>query len=76
MIVYFQHSAWEFIHIETAPFLVEDCKIRPIALTAFELEGSLSCHTCCGTRPQFLRYRPKDRTTYFFRQKGGIEDLF
>jgi hypothetical protein len=24
-------------------------------------EGSLSCHTCCGTGPQFFQPHPKDR---------------
>jgi hypothetical protein len=31
---------------------------------ALEQGGSLSCHTCCNTGPQFFRSHPKDRRIY------------
>ena len=30
-------------------------RLRPLSR-----EGLLSCHTCCDTKPRFLRSRPKD----------------
>jgi hypothetical protein len=32
-----------------------------LAFRAFEQGGSLSCHTCCDTGPQFFRSHRKDR---------------
>jgi hypothetical protein len=39
----------------SVPLPVKAAKFRPLSR-----EGSLSCHTCCDTGPQFFRSHPKD----------------
>jgi hypothetical protein len=47
--------------MENSPLSVKGCKIQTYARNSGPLsrEGSLSCHTCCETGPQFLRSHPK-----------------
>jgi hypothetical protein len=42
---------------------VKGCKILAYARRSWPLsrEGSLTCHTCCDTRPRYFRSHPKDR---------------
>ena len=49
--------------METSPLPVKGCKIQAYARRSGPLsrEGSLSCHTCFDTGPQFSRSHPKDR---------------
>jgi hypothetical protein len=52
-----------FTCMETSPFPMMGCKIYAHARLSEPLsrEGSLSCHTCCGSGPPFFRSLPKDR---------------
>jgi hypothetical protein len=51
-----------FTYMDTSSLPMEGCKILAYAwcIGPLSREGSLSCHTCCDTGPQFFRFHPKD----------------
>jgi hypothetical protein len=62
-----------FAYMETSPLPVKDCKIWAYARRSKPLsrEGSLSCHTCCDTGPQFFWSHSKVSFSRLLRHTQG-----